>query len=382
MHCLWVMEEVIVVGSGPAGCTAAIALTLRGREVLILERDQHPRAKLCAGGLPPKVVGALPVDVEGVVEQRVDRIRFRCGGKHELELTFERPVIHMVRRERLDQRLAEKAMHLGARLLEGLRVVRLLPGREHVTVETTNGTYRARAVVAADGALGSGAKLLGQEGIRLCPAVQAEVRVSDDQMAYWEGRLGCDLGVVPGGIGWVFPKRESLSVGVCTFRPPVDLQKVLLKYIRLEGIRPAGPCSIRAHPLAVWDGRLRFSRGGVLVAGDAAGLVNPLTGAGIRRACISGQLAAEAVHAYLAGGARCIKDLASYDRRVVADLVGELQRARLFSRVFYRAPAFFYRIGVMNARINPWVGQLLSGQKSYLEVFRELVSGEWIRRRH
>jgi flavin-dependent dehydrogenase len=130
----------------------------------------------------------------------------------------------------------------------------------------------------------------------------------------------------------------------------------------------------------VWDGRRRFSRGGILVAGDAAGLVNPLTGAGIRRACISGQLAAEAVHAYLAGGGRCVKDLGSYDRRVVADLVDELKRARLFGQLFYRAPAFFYRIGVMNARVNPWVGELLSGQKSYLEVFSELVSGEWMRR--
>jgi geranylgeranyl reductase family protein len=380
LHCLLAMEEVIVVGSGPAGCTAAIALALRGREVLILERDQHPRAKLCAGGLPPKVVGALPVGVEGLVEQRVDRIRFRCKGRHELELTFERPVIHMVQRERLDQRLAESAVRLGARLLEGLRVVRLLPKSDHVVVETTNGTYTARAVVAADGALGSGAKVLGREGIRLCPAVQAEVRVSDDQLAYWEGRLGCDFGAVPGGIGWVFPKKEALSVGACTFRPPVDLGSALERYIRLEGIRPAGSYSIRSHPLAVWNGRLKFSRGGVLVAGDAAGLVNPLTGAGIRRACISGQLAAEAVHAYLAGGGRCVKDLASYDRRVVADLVDELERARLFARVFYRAPSFFYRVGVMNARVNPFVGQLLSGQKSYLEVFRELVSGEWMRR--
>jgi geranylgeranyl reductase family protein len=374
------MEEVIVVGSGPAGCTAAIALTLRGREVLILERDQHPREKLCAGGLPPKVVGALPVDVEGVVEQQVDRLRFRYRGKHELELTFERPVIHMVRRERLDQRLAEKAVQMGARLLEGLRVVRMVPGREYVTIETTNGSYQARAVVAADGALGSGAKVLGREGIRVCPAVQAEVRVSDDQLAYWEGRLGCDFGAVPGGIGWVFPKRESLSVGACTFRPPVDLKGALERYIGLEGIRPAGPVTIHSHPLAVWNGRRRFSRGGILVAGDAAGLVNPLTGAGIRRACISGQLAAEAVHAYLAGGGRCVKDLGSYDRRVVADLVDELKRARLFGQLFYRAPAFFYRIGVMNARVNPWVGELLSGQKSYLEVFSELVSGEWMRR--
>jgi len=380
LHFPSVMEEVIIVGSGPAGCTAAIALALRGREVLILERDQHPRAKLCAGGLPPKVVGALPVDVEGVVEQQVDRLRFRYRGKHELELTFERPVIHMVRRERLDQRLAEKAVRLGARLLEGLRVVRLSTGGGRVLVETTNGSYEARALVAADGALGSGAKVLGREGMRLCPAVQAEVRISDDQMACWEGRLGCDFGAVPGGIGWVFPKKESLSVGACTFRPPVDLKKALERYIHLEGIRPAGPVVIHSHPLAVWDGRREFSRGGILVAGDAAGLVNPLTGAGIRRACISGQLAAEAVHAYLAGGARCVKDLASYDRRVVADLVDELERARLFGRWFYRAPGFFYRLGVMNARINPWVGQLLSGQKSYLEVFRELVSGEWIRR--
>ncbi len=56
----------------------------------------------------------------------------------------------------------------------------------------------------------------------------------------------------------------------------------------------------------------------------------------------------------------------------------ELSRARLFARMFYSAPKFFYRIGVLNARINPWVEQLLSGQKDYLDVFREIVTGEWL----
>ena len=374
------MHDVIIIGAGPAGCSAAICLLLRGRAVTILEKSRPPSKKLCAGGLPPKVVGALPINLEGLVEQAVYKIRFGYQGRLPFELAFERPIVHLVRRHLLDQRLVEQAVGLGARLVVGAGVVDLQTGAQKVSVVTRQQTYQARVVIAADGALGAGARLLGRQGMRLCPAVQVEVKPSQSKMDSYHNMLACDFGVLPGGIGWVFPKRDRLSVGLCSFGAHVNLKVALEKYLQIEGLEACRISPIESHPLSTWDGRRVFSRGSVLMVGDAAGLVNPLTGAGIRRACISGQLAAEAAHAYLAGGAGCQKDLASYDRRVNADLVDELSRARLLARLFYRAPGLFYRIGVMNARINPWVGELLSGQKSYLEVFKELVSGGWISR--
>ncbi|MBW1810924.1 MAG: geranylgeranyl reductase family protein [Deltaproteobacteria bacterium] len=374
------MHDVIVIGAGPAGCSAAICLCLRGRAVTILEKNRQPWKKLCAGGLPPKVVGVLPANLEGLVEQSVCKIRFGYEGRRSFELAFKRPVVHLVQRHLLDQRLVQQAVGLGARLVEGAAVVELQPEAQRVLVKTTKHTYQARVVIAADGALGAGARLLGHQGIRLCPAVQVDVKLSRRKMKPYRNMLACDFGVLPGGIGWVFPKRDRLSVGLCSFGARANLKAALEKYLRIEGLDSGRISPIESHPLSTWDGRRVFSKGSVLMVGDAAGLVNPLTGAGIRRACISGQLAAEAAHAYLAGGAVCQKDLASYDRRVNADLVDELARARLLARLFYRAPGLFYRIGVMNARINPWVGELLSGQKSYLEVFRELLSGGWISR--
>lgn len=374
----FLMEEVIIIGAGPAGCSAALALALRGRAVTLLDRGVGERNKLCAGGLPPKVLGVLPIKLDQLVERSVDRIRFSYDGDSPLELGFTRPMVHMVTRANLDRRLLDAAIRAGAKLLEGVTVTGLFDDGNQPRIETSRGRFRAGAVIAADGALGSGARLLGRAGTRLCPAVQADVRVPDAELARFERSLGCDFGVLPGGIGWVFPKAQFLSVGVCSFRPPADLARALARCLEVFGLHPEPGYLVRAHPLPVWDGRRTFRRGRILVAGDAAGLANPLTGAGIRRASISGQLAAETVHAYLAGGGKDARDLSSYDRRLNTHLVNELKRARFLARVFYRAPGIFHRLGVMNARVNPWVEELLSGKKTYLEVFRELSLFRWV----
>jgi geranylgeranyl reductase family protein len=363
------MKQVIVIGSGPAGCSAAIALALRGREVVIFEKRRHPRPKVCAGGLPPKAIASLPVKVEDILEDHVDKIRFSYQGNYPIELSFSSPVVHMVDRARLDDRLARQALELGARLFQGVSVNQINDTGQYVELETNLGTSRAQVVIAADGSLGSGARYLGSAGVRLCPTAQVELPVGDKQINKWQGRLGCDFGIVKGGIAWVFPKEDRLTIGVCSFKSGINLRKALLDYLAMNNLGRVKYKQIKSHPFPAWDGRKVFSKGAVLVAGDAAGLVNPLTGAGIRRACISGQLAAEAAHAFLENKAKCRSDLGMYERRIREDLLDELKRARLFSRLFYSAPGLFYRLGVMNYRINPWVGELLSGRKSYSDVF-------------
>ncbi len=371
------MDDVIVIGAGPAGATAAFELARRGVQVRMLERRRLPRRKLCAGGLPPKVIGTLGVPVADLVEQRCDRLRFRFAGRQPFDLGFERPVVHTVQRAALDERLARAAQAAGARLVRAT-VQALQAGPGPVRLETTSGELRARAVVAADGAGGCGARLLGPAGAKRWPAMQARVYPGRVSMDRWAGRLGCDFGCPVGGIGWVFPRRDHLAVGVCADRPGTDLRAALGRLLASEGLAGGRVEPARAHPVPVWDGRRVFRCGAVLVAGDAAGLANPLTGAGIRRAVLSGRLAAESIVAFLAGGGRDPEDLAAYDRRVKAELTGELARARLFARAFYRAPALFYRVGVLNMRINPWIEQLLAGQKDYRDVFSELVGLRWL----
>jgi len=377
LHSVSFMDDVIVIGSGPGGSSAACALRLRGFRVTIIEREKHPRAKLCAGGLPPKAIAVLPASISQVVECKVERIRFGFAGRRPFELTFARPVVHMVRRDQMDGLLVEKAISLGAIVRQSERAIEIREEKGTLTVGTDKRLYRARLAIAADGAGGLGARLLGRAGIRVCPAMQLEVSAEPAMLERWAKTIACDFGVVRGGIGWLFPKRASLSVGVCAFEKGVDLRAGLRAWLNLLGLDPPEPFKPRAHMLPTWDGRQKFSRGAILVAGDAAGLVNPLTGAGIRRAAVSGRLAAETASAYLAGGAVSSKDLAAYDRRVNLELVRELRRARIMARIFYRAPGLFYRLAVSNARVNPWVEQLLSGQKSYLEVFYELLKGRW-----
>lgn len=348
---------------------------------MLIEARRQPRSKLCAGGLPPKVIGALPASTRDLIEVRASEIRFTFAGGYAYTLGFQRPAVHLVDRGRLDQRLSERAVALGTELREGVRVrgLRSRPGKAELV--TDQGRLMARIVIAADGAGGVGARLLGRGGVRACPAAQSEVRVSDRELSRWQAAIGCDFGVVAGGIGWVFPKADHLSIGVCSFRPPGSLRAAFERLLATLGIRPVMTPRLRRHPLPTWDGRRIFSSGRVLVAGDAAGLVNPLTGAGIRRACISGDLAAQSATAFLASGARDERDLRSYERRIREDLIEELSRARILARLFFRTPALFYHSGVANLRVNPWIEELLSGQKGYVEVFGDILRAKWLRAR-
>ena len=372
------MEDVIVIGGGPAGSTAACELARRGLKVTVLEWRPTPGRKTCAGGLPPKAVGSLSAKVSDVVERSCSRVEFKFNGKNPFTLSFPRPVVHMVDRKRLDERLVETAKQAGAKVVRGQKVLEVCQGPSSLWVSTKSNRYQARAVVAADGAKGVGARLLGEQGVVNWNARQVRVWPRACLMGKREDRLACDFGIARGGIAWVFPKLDYLDVGVCSQNPELDLKRSLHELLTAEGLVNERREAPRQHPIPVWNGRRCFRRGAVLVAGDAAGLANPLTGAGIRRAAISGSMAAQSICAFMAGGGRCSEDLAAYDRRIKAELLGELVKTSLIAKVFFRAPGLFYRAGVMNSKINPWVEQLLSGQKDYTGVFWELVRGKWL----
>src|SRR3989449_8575841 len=199
-------------------------------------------------------------------------------------------------RERLDHVLASAAAGAGAALRAPCAVTGVTLEPRHVRLDTNTGPVTAAFVIAADGATGEVARLAGWgDGRHLIPALEYEARVDDATLDRFARVPRFDVGTVPYGYAWVFPKTAHLSVGVLTtHRGAINLHGQLEEYLRVIGLAPQSlerhgfviPVRPRAGPLA---------RERMLLVGDAAGFADPVTAEGISFAARSGRLAANAI---------------------------------------------------------------------------------------
>src|SRR5690348_15393961 len=171
------MFDVAVVGSGPAGATAALALAERGVSVVLLEQHTLPRYKTCGGGLVGRALKLLPAEVQRVVERPcADAELNLLDAGLRYHATRERPIVAMTMRARLDEALACAAVHAGATLRAPCAVTGVMLEGRHVRLDTDAEPVSAAFVIAADGATGALARLAGwEDGRHLIPALEYEV---------------------------------------------------------------------------------------------------------------------------------------------------------------------------------------------------------------
>jgi len=353
--------DVVVIGAGPAGCTAARELARLGHRVVLLEARRFPRWKPCAGGISVRGLEALPPELRELVTCEVRRAEIRhAGGTTTVE--SRRPVGGLVRREMFDAEHAALAVAAGAGLREGCPAQGVEFHEGSVRVETPRGWIVAAAAVGADGAAGfCGRALRGRRAARAA-AYEAETAPVGPV-----GTVVFDFTAVPRGYAWSFPRPDGASVGGFAWPGARGLRGAVERYVADRG---AAPRRWRGHPVPVDGLRGPVAAGRLVLAGDAAGAVDPLTGEGIAHALESGRLAATAVHRLLAGGVPLAASLAPLRR-----LGRELRLAGLLARWLYAAPARRARLLFGNAALVRWMTRVVRGERGYLWLLGRALAG-------
>jgi len=293
----------------------AIHLARGGARVLLVDKATFPRDKPCGGGLTLRAVRQLPVDPAPVVEHEVDRMAFRVGWRTHFERRGRRgPFVLMTQRRRLDHYLVEQAVAAGAEFQDGVKVV-LGTVPKGLSLEIDGEEVRAELVIGADGANGTTARALGLGG-PVTHGVAFEGNAAFDER--YRGLAVIELGTVPGGYGWVFPKGDHVNVGVGGWEAEGPrLRGHLAELCRRHGIDGDALESVRGHRLPLRRSGFVPAHGRALLVGDAAGLVDPLTGDGMYEAFVSARLASAAALDVLAGRAETVD---AYNDRLTAAL--------------------------------------------------------------
>ena len=222
------LYDVAIVGTGPSGCLLAHVLATAGWAVLLLEKKKLPRYKTCGGGLTQRALKLIPFDIQEVIEDQAHTTRLRVDYKATFSQTRHLPAVHLVMRDRLDHLLAQQAVAAGAVLRDRTRFLSLSGQPGNLTIQTTDGSFKARVIVGADGVHSRVARALHLPiHYRIMPALEAELTVPPAALSRFAGTIHFDFGVIPGGYAWLFPKKDHLSAGILARRRPAKQLKPL-----------------------------------------------------------------------------------------------------------------------------------------------------------
>jgi geranylgeranyl reductase family protein len=361
------MFDCIIVGAGPAGASAGYHLAKKGHSVLVLEKASFPRDKSCGGGVSPAIADWFDFDFAPVIQNQVSQVKYtwKMGDAAEVKLKDVTPM-WMVQRGEFDNFLMQQATQQGVEFKDGIEVTGINLQGDSWQVSTSNGDFAGKYLIAADGADSVVADWLGfGESPKVAAAslqVPGEVSDRHKNMAFF------DFGSLKNGFMWCFPKADGYSFSGAFVRDqkgkPEELKQQLTKYAEQFGLDLSNSQYVE-HPLNLWQEDRPLHSDRALIIGEAAGIVDPLIGEGIRPAMFTGIKAAAAVSKAIAGEANALEQ---YTETVKQEWGANLGKADFLAGLFFKAPKIAYKLGVKRPAAGQLMGKILCGELSYSQV--------------
>ena len=324
------MEDVVVVGAGPAGNNAALSLASKGYGVTVIDTREMIGDKLCTGLVGEECFRRYPID-PALVYRGINSVRVVAPSSEVVRFETPRPVARVVNRVAYVASFAERAREAGARYLLGRRVVRVDQHQDRVSVVTDDGVTEARALVLA---AGFGSQLNRQLGLGEASdyvvGVQALVETGGlDELEVYLGRQ-----VAPGFFAWLVPTRPGYALAGLLVR-----KNAPERFAQFISTRESdGKITELVDRPICWGIPLRPLRktyaDRVLVVGDAAGQVKPTTGGGIYYSLLASEIASKALDQALGEDKLSSNRLGAYQKEWKRLLSNELEVGYSARRVF------------------------------------------------
>jgi len=390
------LYDVIICGCGPSGSLLGYFLSLNNIKTLIIEKEEFPREKICAGGLQHRAVVLLPYDIDKVIEKTIYGINFSFKTKDIFYKKNASPIIYTVKRSNFDNFLAQNAKETGCQINFGEKVIDFKVDEREVEVitskknaeEKTFFVYKTKILVGADGIRGIvHNKILKNKKINKIIGFETEINFSsfNDINNYinkelikkfnLEDSIILDFGGVKKGYGWIFPKTDSISAGVGA---PFNLSKKAKDYFYFFlknfpfadfKLQNKNNLKIKAHGIPIRAKNTPFCDFRILTVGDAASIGDGFTGEGLYNCFRSSIFASKSILNALKISNFSFVDYYDY---INNEIFTDIKASLIFTKVFYSSAKFFYKLLKNNETLFYSCCKILRGERQYKDVLKRL----------
>ncbi|WP_292484615.1 NAD(P)/FAD-dependent oxidoreductase [Methanohalobium sp.] len=368
------MYDVIIVGAGPAGSTAAKHTAENGLDTIILEKQKLPRKKPCAGLVSQRALNNLEVEIpESLIKRRCygTRVIYK---KHVLESKLDSQVGIQVSRSEFDYYLVQQAANAGAKVLDNTLVNSVYEDKDYISINTNEGLFKSRFLIGADGVNSVCSRYIsGVESGKKAFSLNSDVPVSVEYInSRYSDLTEVDFGIVKNGYFWAFPKDIHISVGMGIFgntskSKPLNAYKANIKNKGFDYKKPQG------HFIPIGGYKRKICSSRILLAGDAAGFVDAFLGEGVPYAIMSGKIAANTIIETFKDNNFSDDKLSDYVKKCDDAFKENLKYSLIFSKLFYRFPSIFATMLTNNKTMLDHALLVVKGESGYKQFVRWLV---------
>ncbi len=366
--------DVIISGAGPSGSLLGYLLDSKGINTIILEKENFPRHKICAGGLQYRVCKLLPFDIKKVIEKEIYGIYFSFKSKGIFKKKYQKPIILTTKRNRFDNFLALKAKKAGCKIKFNCKVLGFDAKNKKIAVKSNTGIFHSKILVGADGTRGVlYKKIIPKEEIRKIIGYEFEMdMVRLNGCLDLSENLSLDFGGAKKSYSWIFPKKGNYSCGT---GGPIENAKDIrsyFKYFMSEYCRLKSQANklniysqtipVRAKTSPVMDFR-------IINIGDAAGLGDALTGEGLYNSFKSSFIAADSIIDAIKTGNFSFNE---YWDRMDKEIYSNIRLSVKFSNFLFAFPSFIYKTIKKSDKAFNICCQILRGEKTYNDIGKKL----------